>query len=89
MSRKLAVRAGRLTAGAVVAVAVTGLGGGVAFADEEPPDGVIQQVGGTVSGIEESTGVADISDQLGDATGLTDIENQLGVTKAEEGLGLG
>ncbi|GLZ51084.1 hypothetical protein [Actinomycetospora sp. NBRC 106378] len=78
---------GRLAGGLLIAAGLVGFGGGVANA-EEAPSGAIQEVGSAVSGVEEATGVAAVSDELGDATGLTDIENELGITKAEEGLGL-
>ncbi len=86
---KFAVQLGRLVAGVATAVVLTGVGSGVALADDETPDGTIQEVGGAVSEVEESTGVADVSDEVGEATGLTAIEEETGVTKAEEGLGLG
>lgn len=91
MSNKFAVRLGRVVAGAAVATVLTGVGGGVALADEEAPapDGTIQEVGGAVTEVEEATGVADVSTEVSDATGLTEIEEEAGVTKAEEGLGLG
>jgi hypothetical protein len=88
MSNTLTARLGRLAAAAAVSIALVGLGGGVAFADEAP-DGVIQEVGGAVSDVEVATGVADASDAISEATGLDDVEEDLGVTKAEEGLGLG
>lgn len=78
---------GRLAGGVLIAAGLVGLGGGVANA-EEAPSGAIQEVGSAISGVEEATGVAAVSDELGAATGLTDIENELGITKAEEGLGL-
>ncbi|MDL5157299.1 hypothetical protein [Actinomycetospora termitidis] len=88
MSNKVVARLGRLAAAAAVSVALVGLGGGVASA-EETPDGVIQEVGGAVSDVEEATGVADATDSISEATGVDDVEEDLGVTKAEEGLGLG
>lgn len=78
---------GRLAGGLLIAAGLAGFGSGVANA-EEAPSGAIQEVGAAVSGVEEATGVAAVSDELGEATGLTDIENELGITKAEEGLGL-
>ncbi|HEY2220729.1 hypothetical protein [Actinomycetospora sp.] len=78
----------RIVGGAVATTALVGFGGGVAQA-EETPDGAIQEVGHSVHGVEESTGVADTTKKIDDATGVTTIDNETGVTKAEEGLGLG
>lgn len=81
---------GRIAAGLLASAALLGLGGGVASAAEAPaPSGTIQEVGGEVSGVEESTRVAQIDEEISDATGVTQIDDELGVTKAEEGLGLG
>jgi hypothetical protein len=77
----------RIAGGAIATAALVGFGGGVAQA-EQAPSGTIQEVGGAVHGVEESTGVAQTEKKIDDATGITTIDDETGVTKAEAGLGL-
>lgn len=78
---------GRLAGALAVTAGLVGFGAGVANA--AAPDGTIQEAGATVSGVEEETGVAAASDEAEKATGVDTISEELGVTKAEEGLGMG
>jgi hypothetical protein len=87
MSVNTRTHLGRLAGGLLVAAGFVGLGAGVANATES---GTIQEVGSTVHGVEESTGVGPLTEKVDDATGVTTIDNELGVTKLEDdGLGLG